>query len=127
MAKITAEIKANTTELKIKITYSSNPAPVLAVYEYQLKESDSNPPVETHSGDNQNSQDDIYLLPTPSQINKKRYALIKSNVAAIDKDADFTIKIEVIQNDITTDTLLSNGKVLANGEGVLKIDMIKFI
>jgi hypothetical protein len=127
MSKITSEIKPGTNDLKIRISYLSAPSPVIAVYDFKLKISDANPPLLSFSGDNQNSADDIYTLPYPAQSNKGRYVLLQSNVGATDTDADFTIKTEVIQDGTVTDTVLSEGKVLQDGEAVLKIDMIKFI
>src|SRR5947208_1311676 len=106
MAAIESKLLGN-NDVKIKITYSSSPKPVIAAYDYYLKDSDANPPIEHHPGDNRNSQDDIYSLPTPVNINVARYILLKSQIAAIDAPCDYEIKVEVLQNGTVTDTLLS--------------------
>jgi hypothetical protein len=112
--------------VKVEITYKASPRPVLAVYDYDLKVETANDPIEHRKGDNQNSQDDIYFLPTPTEDNKGRYILVSSEVGAMDGDADFDVLITVHQDGIETDTLKDSGKVKGNGESVSKIGMIKF-
>ncbi|MFL5763829.1 MAG: hypothetical protein ACJ77K_07800 [Bacteroidia bacterium] len=126
MAKLTSKILTGTTELKIRFTYYGQPAPVLAVYEYELNSPDSNAPLESHRGDNQNSEDDLYTLPSPSEQNKGRYAFIRSTIAAIDADSSFTVKTEILQNGKVSDTLVSPGTVKAHGDAVQRIDVIEF-
>jgi len=113
-------------DVKIAITYRASPMPVLAVYDYDLKTSDANPPIEHKKGDNQNTKDDRYSLPTPIDTNKDRYILISSEIAAIDTDSDFDIIIEIFQDGFKTDTLTDSGSVKGDGPSVGKIDMIKF-
>ncbi len=112
--------------VKIAISYVASPKPILAVYDYDLKVDDANPPIEHSKGDNQNSQDDSYFLPTPVQNNKGRYILVTSEIAAIDSDSDFDVIIDIFQDGVKTDTLKDSGSVEGNGESVGKIGMIKF-
>ncbi len=125
MALITSKLAAGASEVKIKITYRGS-APVLAGYEYQLRAADSNPPVEVRQGDNRNDQDDVYPLPTPIDINRGRRAIVTSNIAAIEKNAEYEVRIQVIQDGKVTDTLTSTGKVSASGGAALSYDMIIF-
>jgi hypothetical protein len=126
MALIYSKLKAGVTKVKIEIVYSGT-NPVLAGYEYQLKEKNSNAILDDKEGDNQNSQDDIYWLPTPITDNIGRKVLLTSKIAALDKDAEYEVKMKVLQDDINTDTLISVGKVRADGEAALSFDIIKFI
>ena len=125
MALINSKLRENVSDVKIQITYlGSNP--VLAGYEYQLKPPYSNSPLEDRTGDNQNSQADIYSLPSPIEDNIGRKIVLTSKIAAIDKDSDYTVKMDVIQDGTITDTLTSNGNVKAKGESKLSFDIIRF-
>ena len=125
MALINSKLRGNVSDVRIQITYlGSNP--VLAGYEYQLKPGDSNSPLEDKTGDNQNTQADIYSLPVPVTDNIGRKVVLTSKIAAIDKDADYTVKMDVIQDGTITDTLISKGKVKADGESKLSFDIIRF-
>ena len=126
MTLITSKIKSGVSDVRIAILYAGT-APVLAGYEYQLKTGDLNPPIDSRQGDNQNSQDDIYALPTPAGQNAGRKAVVTSKIAAMDRDSDYEVRINVLQDGTITDTLISRGKVAANGEAALSFDIIKFI
>ena len=91
-----------------------------------MKPGDSNSPLEDKTGDNQNTQADIYSLPVPVTDNIGRKVVLTSKIAAIDKDADYTVKMDVIQDGTITDTLISKGKVKADGESKLSFDIIRF-
>lgn len=125
MALIYSKLKDGVTDVKIEIIYKGT-HPVLAGYLYQLKTDDLNTPIEERQGDNVNSQDDIYPLPTPINHNKNRKVVLTSKISAIDHDAEYEVRMNVIQDGITTDTLKSQGKVFAHGEASLSFDMIKF-
>jgi hypothetical protein len=127
MTVINSKILSDTTEIRIRINYLGS-APVLAGYAYELKKKDANPPIEHHTGDNQNSQDDIYPLPGAPSENVGRMAIVTSKIAAIDKDSDYEVKIEVIQDGTVTDTLVTPTRhVSANDEAQLSYDGIVFI
>ena len=126
MALIESKILAGTIEIKIEIIYQGT-HPVIAGYDYQLKEKNSNAVIDDQVGDNVNSQDDIYHLPTPIQDNVGRRAVITSKVAAVDLDSEFSVEIKVYQNNVLIDTLVSNGKVLISSGAVLSYDIIKFV
>jgi hypothetical protein len=125
MALIESKILPGTSDIIIEIIYKGS-YPVIAGYEYQLREKDSNAILDDRGGDNISSQDDIYHLPTPSQSNIGRRAVVTSNIAALDKNSDYTVIINVYQNKTKTDTLFSYGKVDANGKSALSYDVIKF-
>ena len=126
MSLIKSKLKTGVSEVKIQITYKGAP-PVLAGYVYKLIANNSNAPLDYHQGDNQNSQDDLYSLPTPVMANKNRMITLTSSVAAINSDADYVVQIDVIQDGAITDTLKSYGKVVANGGASINYDGIKFI
>lgn len=125
MALKESKILADTKDIKIEILYKGT-SPILAGYEYQLKEKNSNAVLDDKTGDNANSQDDVYHLPAPSMDNVGRRAVVTSKVAAADHDSDYTVIINVYQNNLITETLIATGKVYANGQSVLSYDVIKF-
>ena len=125
MALIESKLLAAVTDVKIKITYWGT-RPVLAGYVYQLKSSNPDATVDEKNGDNTNSEDDIYSLPTPVADNVGRKVRLVSSVTAIDDDSDFTVQMDVIQDGQITDTLISPGHVNKDGESVESIDIIKF-
>jgi hypothetical protein len=128
MALIKVKLIDGVSDVKIKITFSGT-TPVLAGYVYELKANNSNAPIEERIGDNLSSQDDIYPLPTPIQENIGRKVVLTSKIAAIDRDSDYEVKMEVIQDGIITDTLTTPPErhVDANGEADLSLDIIMFI
>jgi hypothetical protein len=126
MTLLRATLTPIAKDVKIKISYRGNPQAVLAVYNYQLKSDEANQPVESHEGDNQNCQDDIFSLPTPIGLNVGRFILIRSQIAAVNVDTSYSIIVEVIQDGEVTDTLENKGVAKANGSSVLAIDKINF-
>lgn len=126
MALITSRLLDGAEEVKIRIRYAGS-NPVLAGYEYQLKTYDTNEVLEERSGDNQEGDDDIFILPMPVAENTGRKVVLSSAVAAIDKDSDFEITMEVIQDGEVTDTLINTGHVPADGDSKHCFDIIKFI
>ncbi len=126
MALIETKLKADAKDVRVIINYSGT-TPVLAGYEYQLKAENANQPIESHEGDNQNNQDDIYPLPSPISDNTGRKVVLTSKIAAIDADSDFIVRMDVLQDGVITDTLKSSGHVDKDGEAKLSFDIIKFI
>ena len=126
MALIETKLKADAKDVRVIINYSGT-TPVLAGYEYQLKAENANQPIESHEGDNQNNQDDIYPLPSPISDNTGRKVVLTSKIAAIDADSDFIVRMDVLQDGVITDTLKSPGHVDKDGEAKLSFDIIKFI
>ncbi len=113
MAVFNFKIKAQNT-IKIKLNYFGNPAPVIATYLYRLKTKDSNKSVEEFSGDNQNSDDDIFSLPVPLSENKNKYIIISNEISAFNANSGYSIQIEIIQDDVVTDTFEDKGEVVLN-------------
>jgi len=73
---------------------------VTGVYAFNLFEANSNETVISGIiGNNLNDDDDVYPLPMPPMANKDRIVHIQASVDAIDTDTDYTVFIEIIQNE----------------------------
>lgn len=104
------KIDPNGDPLKIQITYFGG---CTASYVYTLWEKDSNAKVEEKSGNNQNTQDDNYMLPLSN--NKNRIIEIFSTIKNPDaRDVQELVAIEVFQGD---DLLHCVGKPFAKHKG----------
>jgi hypothetical protein len=114
-------------EVIVDIKYVSKNGPIMATYSYKLKSKSSNEPIEIHTGDNQNSQDDSFYLPSPIKLNKDRYILISSEIAAIDRDTDFKIIVSVLQDNFKPEVFTIIGRVSANNDSINKLLMLKIL
>lgn len=92
------KIDPNGERLKINISYEGL---IVASYVYQLWEAQSNDVITTEKGNNQNPDDDSYLLPMPVSSNVGRIVDVRSRFVGLDPDVSkkYKIKVEVFQDD----------------------------
>lgn len=115
MYKIYFDPKGST--LKVDINYLGT---AIASYVYQLWETKSNAVVFRQSGNNANSQDDNYDLPTPVSSNEGRLIDILSTLRALVGEEQVQIvNIKVFQGskkigDISETVDTSNGATVVN-------------
>src|SRR3954451_973928 len=87
-------------DLKIDIQYFGK---LTASYVYTLWEKNSNAKVSEHSGNNQNSQDDFYFLPSPVNENENRIIEVFSTLNNPPNDSDIReiVAIKILQGNTT--------------------------
>jgi len=92
------KIDSDGEQLKVKLTFIGL---IVASYEYMLFETNSNNILENHKGNNQNPDDDNYLLPLPNNLNVGRILDIKTNFVALDnlKFEKYKITAELFQGN----------------------------
>jgi hypothetical protein len=67
--------------LSVEIRYQG---PIIAEYTYRLRAASTNATVRQETGDNDNEDDDIYVLPTPISNNNDRKITVGSDFASAD-------------------------------------------
>jgi hypothetical protein len=119
-------VKFDSTGEPLKISFIFNGL-IAASYTYTLWEANSNNKIERHFGNNQNPDDDIYVLPSPVNINIDR--LIEFNVSFKGLDTvdikDYTIKAEIYQGDNLVGSDKDSGEVTGNPQDALMFFMLK--
>lgn len=107
--KLIAQRKA-----ELQLNYFGSPAPIIATYIYRLKIKTSNTSVEERTGDNQNSQDDVFELPLPLIDNKERYIILSNELSAFNADSKYSIQLDVVQDGVITNSFVEKGEVKLN-------------
>lgn len=111
------KIDPNGATLQLEIQYLGA---FTASYVYTLWEANSNAQVSVLSGNNMNSQDDIYPLPSPVSANVGRLIDIFSTLKnATDSDMNGVVRITILQGSVELDSfdepeLLPAGKTVPN-------------
>ena len=105
-------------ELKVELTFIGL---ITASYEFTVWAADSNDKIMHESGNNQNSQDDIYKLPVPIAQNDNRIIQLRTEFVGLDpiNSKQFKIKIAVYQGTHIVGECDEEGEVNSKMQGSL--------
>lgn len=101
---------------------------VLAVaYWIKLSEKNSNNAVATYDGDNQNTEDDSYYLPTPVDDNDERLLRLSADFYGLDLELSkkYSMGLEIYQGDNLLKFVEKTGDLGADAQSILLFVQLK--
>jgi hypothetical protein len=101
---------------------------VLAVaYWIKLSEKNSNKAIATYDGDNQNTEDDIYYLPTPVDDNDERLLRLSADFYGLDIELSkkYSMGLEIYQGDNLLKYVEKTGDLGVNAQSLLLFVQLK--
>jgi hypothetical protein len=105
--------------LKVKVNIKNG---VMAIaYYIKLSEKNSNKSAAVYEGDNQNPEDDVFILPTPVGSNEGRVLWFSADFVGLDlaKSSTYEVAFEIFQGHTLLKSIQSTGSLTASAQSIL--------